>query len=43
MVASTGDRLLEAEAERLYVAELLPHASVVTPNLREAEVLLGRR
>jgi hydroxymethylpyrimidine/phosphomethylpyrimidine kinase len=43
MVASSGDRLLEPEAERLYVAELLPHATVTTPNLREAEVLLGRR
>ncbi|GAA1796028.1 bifunctional hydroxymethylpyrimidine kinase/phosphomethylpyrimidine kinase [Luedemannella flava] len=40
MVASSGDRLLEPEAERLYVAELLPRAAVVTPNLIEAEVLL---
>lgn len=43
MVASSGDRLLEPAAERLYVSELLPHAMVITPNLREAEVLLGRR
>jgi hydroxymethylpyrimidine/phosphomethylpyrimidine kinase len=42
MVASSGDRLLESEAERLYVDELLPQAVVVTPNLREAEVLLNR-
>lgn len=42
MVASSGDRLLEPEAERLYIEELLPYASVLTPNLREAEVLLGR-
>ncbi|MGI8626103.1 MAG: bifunctional hydroxymethylpyrimidine kinase/phosphomethylpyrimidine kinase [Geodermatophilaceae bacterium] len=41
MVASSGDRLLDPPAERLYVAALLPHASVVTPNLREAEALLG--
>ena len=41
MVASSGDRLLEPQAERLYVETLLPHAAVVTPNLREAEVLLG--
>ncbi|GAA1757909.1 bifunctional hydroxymethylpyrimidine kinase/phosphomethylpyrimidine kinase [Luedemannella helvata] len=40
MVASSGDRLLEPAAERLYVAELLPHATVVTPNLVEAEVLV---
>ena len=41
MVASSGDRLLEPQAERLYVEALLPHAAVFTPNLREAEVLLG--
>lgn len=43
MVASSGDRLLEQAAERQYVEGLLPHAAVVTPNLREAEVLLGAR
>jgi hydroxymethylpyrimidine/phosphomethylpyrimidine kinase len=42
MVASSGDRLLEADAEGAYVERLFPHAAVVTPNLREAEVLLGR-
>ncbi len=42
MVASTGDRLLDLNAERAYVELLLPHAVVATPNLREAEVLLGR-
>ena len=42
MVSSSGDRLLDAEAEHAYLEELLPHATVVTPNLREAEVLLGR-
>ena len=41
MVASSGDRLLEPEAESLYVEALLPHACMLTPNLREAEVLLG--
>jgi hydroxymethylpyrimidine/phosphomethylpyrimidine kinase len=41
MVASSGDRLLEAEAERSYVEQLLPHATVLTPNVSEAEVLLG--
>ena len=41
MVASSGDRLLEPEAEALYVEALLPHASLLTPNLWEAEVLLG--
>jgi hydroxymethylpyrimidine/phosphomethylpyrimidine kinase len=42
MVASSGDRLLEPTAERRYVEELLPYASVVTPNLLEAQVLLDR-
>jgi hydroxymethylpyrimidine/phosphomethylpyrimidine kinase len=42
MVASSGDRLLDADAERAYVELLLPYAVVATPNLREAEVLLGR-
>jgi hydroxymethylpyrimidine/phosphomethylpyrimidine kinase len=40
MVSSSGDRLLEPDAERLYVDALLPHATVLTPNLREAQVLL---
>lgn len=41
MVASSGDRLLQPEAEELYVEALLPHATLLTPNVREAEVLLG--
>jgi hydroxymethylpyrimidine/phosphomethylpyrimidine kinase len=43
MVSSTGDRLLDLNAERAYMELLLPQALAVTPNLREAEVLLGRR
>jgi hydroxymethylpyrimidine/phosphomethylpyrimidine kinase len=42
MVASSGDRLLEESAEWLYREALLPHAFVATPNLYEAEALLGR-
>jgi hydroxymethylpyrimidine/phosphomethylpyrimidine kinase len=42
MVAKSGDRLLAPEAERAYLEALLPLAEVVTPNLLEAEVLLGR-
>ena len=42
MVASTGHRLLDRQAERAYVERLFPHALVVTPNLREAAVLVGR-
>ena len=41
MVASSGARLLEPDAERAYVDLLLPHAQVLTPNLLEAQVLLG--
>ena len=42
MVASTGRRLLDHEAEQAYVDLLFPHALVITPNLREASVLVGR-
>ncbi len=41
MVASSGARLLEQDAERAYVELLLPQAEVLTPNLLEAQVLLG--
>ena len=41
MIASTGDRLLEATAITLYQELLLPLARLITPNLPEAEVLLG--
>lgn len=42
MVAKSGDRLLQKEAEEPLREELLPYASLLTPNLLEAEVLLGR-
>jgi hydroxymethylpyrimidine/phosphomethylpyrimidine kinase len=42
MVAKSGDRLLDAVAERAYVERLFPLATLVTPNLHEAEALLGR-
>ena len=42
MVATSGDRLLEPDAERAYVEELFPHAAVITPNVVEASVLVGR-
>jgi hydroxymethylpyrimidine/phosphomethylpyrimidine kinase len=41
MVASSGARLLEENAVQTLVARLLPLATVVTPNLAEAEVLAG--
>jgi hydroxymethylpyrimidine/phosphomethylpyrimidine kinase len=42
MVAKGGARLLDPAAERAYVERLLPLAHVLTPNLPEAEALLGR-
>lgn len=41
MVASSGARLLEEDAVETLVARLLPLATVVTPNLAEAEALAG--
>jgi hydroxymethylpyrimidine/phosphomethylpyrimidine kinase len=41
MVATSGDRLLEADAEASLATRLLPLASVVTPNLHEAQILTG--
>jgi hydroxymethylpyrimidine kinase/phosphomethylpyrimidine kinase len=41
MVASSGDRLLDPDAERILAAELLPLAALVTPNLDEAAILVG--
>jgi hydroxymethylpyrimidine/phosphomethylpyrimidine kinase len=43
MVAQSGARLLEPDARQALVAELLPLATVITPNLPEAEALLDRR
>src|SRR5438874_5185563 len=42
MVASSGARLLQKDAVASYVERLFPLATVVTPNLHEAEVLAGR-
>jgi hydroxymethylpyrimidine/phosphomethylpyrimidine kinase len=42
MVAKSGDRLLRAEAVDALKRELLPLATVLTPNLPEAGDLLGR-
>jgi len=41
LVASSGTRLLEPAAERILRAQLFPLAALVTPNIREAEVLSG--
>jgi hydroxymethylpyrimidine/phosphomethylpyrimidine kinase len=41
MVAKGGHRLIEPEAERALREDLLPRAYLVTPNVPEAEVLIG--
>lgn len=41
MVATSGDRLLDLAAERVYAARLIPRASLITPNLDEASILAG--
>jgi len=43
MVASSGDSLLKKDAVRAYEKELMPLADIITPNLDEAAVLLGRK
>lgn len=42
MLAGTGAALLETEAREALVRELFPLASLVTPNIPEAEALTGR-
>ncbi len=41
MVATSGDRLLEGNAEEAVRKTLLPLATIVTPNLAEAAILVG--
>ena len=41
MVATSGARLLRPSAQRALTVELLPLASLVTPNLSEAEIVTG--
>src|SRR5437660_3061842 len=40
MVATSGDRLLDRDAEQLIARRLAPLALLVTPNLNEAEILV---
>jgi len=41
MVATSGDKLLQDEAIDTLKNELIPEVRVITPNIREAEILLG--
>jgi len=42
MVAKSGDSLLAEDAVQVVIERLLPQARLVTPNIPEAEVILGR-
>jgi len=42
MVATSGDKLLEDEAIQTLIGVMLPMASLITPNLPEAEIILNR-
>lgn len=43
MVATSGDTLLQEEAIKTLKEELIPYTRVITPNIPEAEILLGRK
>jgi hydroxymethylpyrimidine/phosphomethylpyrimidine kinase len=43
MVAQSGDKLLRDDAVEALKSKLIPLAEVLTPNVPEAEVLLGRK
>jgi hydroxymethylpyrimidine/phosphomethylpyrimidine kinase len=43
MISTSGARLLDEDAVQAMVDELIPLADILTPNLPEAEALLGRR
>jgi hydroxymethylpyrimidine/phosphomethylpyrimidine kinase len=43
MIATSGARLLEDDAIEVMKKQLLPLAALITPNLPEAETLLGRK
>lgn len=43
MVATSGDPLLVPEAVATLRDELIPHSRVITPNIPEASMLLGRK
>jgi hydroxymethylpyrimidine/phosphomethylpyrimidine kinase len=42
MVATSGDRLIAQDTVQVLVRELFPRVTVVTPNLDEAQLLLGQ-
>ncbi len=43
MVSKHGDRLFDASGEQSLVERIFPHATLITPNLRKASVLLNQQ
>jgi hydroxymethylpyrimidine/phosphomethylpyrimidine kinase len=43
MVSTSGAKLLESRALKILTEKLLPLATLVTPNLTEAEILIGQK
>src|SRR4051812_26310335 len=43
MVATSGDKLFEDDAIEIIRTQLIPLASLVTPNFHEAEILVGEK
>ncbi len=43
MVSTSGHRLIEESAIETLIKELIPLATVITPNIPEAEILLGEK
>ena len=43
MVSTSGSVLMQEEARTIMEDQLFPMASVITPNIPEAEVLIGRK
>ncbi len=43
MVSTSGHRLIEQSAIEMLSRELVPRATIITPNIPEAEILLGRK
>ncbi len=43
MVATSGDRLITKDTVQVLKDALFPHVALITPNLDEAELLLGRK
>ena len=43
MVAKSGDSLLTEDARKALIRNLIPHATLITPNIPEAEVLTKKK